>query len=229
MGFKNILRLNKKTILKKLGFKKEKEQEQKQNAQEQEQDDNYVFTSNIKEGDKVTLVSNYQTFSDSAEGPLKLGDVGIVMENDKSYKPFKIEFNDKTWWYDEKAVELYDETNVNDKKSVVEAAEPVFTSNIKEGDKVTLVSNYQTFSDSAEGPLKPGDVGIVMENDKSYKPFKIEFNDKTWWYDVKAVELYDETNENDKKSVVEAAEPVVEAAEPVVEAAEPVVEAAEDK
>ena len=122
MGFKkNILRLNKNTILKKLGLKKEKK-----GASDFSDDiNNLDFSNDIKEGDKVVLVSNYKTFSDSAEGPLKLGDVGIVMENDKSYKPFKIEFNDKTWWYDEKAVELYDSTNENDKKHVVEAAEPV--------------------------------------------------------------------------------------------------------
>ena len=100
MGF---LRLNKNTILKKLGFKKEKAG-MVEAAKEALYDDNDVFTSNIKEGDKVILVSNYETFTDSVEGPLKPGDVGIVMENDKSYKPFKIEFNDKTWWYDEKSV-----------------------------------------------------------------------------------------------------------------------------
>ena len=64
------------------------------------------------------------------------------------------------------------------------------------------MSNYETFSDCAEGPLKPGDVGIVTEVDKSYK---LEFNGITCWYDEHALEPYDETN------VVEAAEPVVEA------------------
>ena len=122
MGFKNILRLNKKTILKKLGLKKDKKEEKDSDFTFTDYNDDYVFTSNIKEGDKVVLVSNYQTFSDSAEGPLKPGDVGIVVENDKSYKPFKIEFNDKTWWYDEKAVDIYDG---NDKKTVVEPVEPV--------------------------------------------------------------------------------------------------------
>ena len=108
MQLKNILKLNKKKILKKLGLKKKKEKES-YFSDTNDYTDNYVFTSNIKKGDKVVLVSNYETLlnaSDASEGPLKPGDVGIVVENDNSYKPFKIIFNDKTWWYDEKALKL---------------------------------------------------------------------------------------------------------------------------
>ena len=69
--------------------------------------DDYIFTSSLKEGDQVVLVSGYINFSGADEGPLKPGDIGIIIENDRSYKPFKIEFNEKTWWYDEKSIELY--------------------------------------------------------------------------------------------------------------------------
>ena len=107
MQLKNILKLNKKNILKKLGLKKEKKKES-YFSDTNDYTDNYVFTNNIKKGDKVVLVSNYETLLDTSEGPLKPGDVGIVVENDNSYKPFKIKFNDKTWWYDENALKLYD-------------------------------------------------------------------------------------------------------------------------
>jgi len=98
---KNILKLNKNTILLKLGLKKK---ENKNSGHTNDYMDDYLFTNKIKKGDKVVLVPNYQTFSDSSEGPLKPNDVGIVVENDNSYKPFKVEFNNKTWWYDEKSV-----------------------------------------------------------------------------------------------------------------------------
>ena len=78
------------------------------NYSDDDEIETYNYTSNLKIGDKVVLVTNYNDLSDTSEGPLNIGDVGLIIENDKSYKPFKIQFNDKTWWYDEEAVKLWE-------------------------------------------------------------------------------------------------------------------------
>ena len=81
------------------------------------------------------------------------------------------------------------------KPKTIKKTDPVLkkekSNTLKKGDKVVLVSNYKTFTDASEGPLKPGDVAILEENDYSFKPFRIEFNDVVWWYDVKALKLYE--------------------------------------
>ncbi len=52
-----------------------------------------------------------------------------------------------------------------------------------------LSSDFKSCSDAKDGPLKPGNVGVVVEDDGSAKPFKVLFNNVHWWYDVGAVEL----------------------------------------
>ena len=71
-----------------------------------------LFNSNniIKIGDKVLLESN---ILDSLEGPLKQGDVGEVVEIDNSYKPLKIKFNNKTWWYSKKHIVQFNKKSTN--------------------------------------------------------------------------------------------------------------------
>ena len=36
---------------------------------------------------------------------------------------------------------------------------------------------------------QPGDIGTLIEDDKSSKPFQVEFNGKKWWYDQQALEV----------------------------------------
>jgi hypothetical protein len=55
------------------------------------------------------------------------------------------------------------------------------------GCKVKLAPGYASHSDAEGGPLTPGDIGTLVEDDKSSKPFKIEYNGKTWWYEKPAL------------------------------------------
>ena len=51
-----------------------------------------------------------------------------------------------------------------------------------EGDRVVLTSNYQAYSDARDGPMKSGDVGVLIEDDGSSQPFKVRFGGRDWWY-----------------------------------------------
>ena len=54
-----------------------------------------------------------------------------------------------------------------------------------------LAPGYASCSDAADGPLRPGDVGVLKRDDGSSKPFHVEAAGKTWWYDEAAVETAD--------------------------------------
>ena len=50
------------------------------------------------------------------------------------------------------------------------------------GCKVKLSPDFESHSDAAHGPLKPGDIGTLIEDDGSSTPYRVEFNGQTWWY-----------------------------------------------
>jgi hypothetical protein len=53
---------------------------------------------------------------------------------------------------------------------------------------VKLSPTYSKHSDAADGPLQPGDVGKLLENDHSIKPYLVEAADgRQWWYEHKAL------------------------------------------
>jgi hypothetical protein len=56
------------------------------------------------------------------------------------------------------------------------------------GDKVMLTADYASHGDASGGPLKPGDVGTVKQDDHAGSPFHVEFNGRTWWYREGAVQ-----------------------------------------
>lgn len=58
-----------------------------------------------------------------------------------------------------------------------------------DGDSVCLASDYRDHGDASGGPLSPGDVGTVVQDDQSGKPFKVKFGSKSWWYKEKAIQL----------------------------------------
>ena len=68
------------------------------------------------------------------------------------------------------------------------------------GCKVMLSKDYDQFSDASGGPLKPGDVGTLVEDDRSAKPFKVEFKGKAWWYDRQALLVADAANSSSSAS-----------------------------
>jgi hypothetical protein len=57
------------------------------------------------------------------------------------------------------------------------------------GAKVVLTPDYTSYSDASGGPLKVGDIGTLVTDDRGSKPYKVEFNGKTWWYECKAIML----------------------------------------
>ena len=67
------------------------------------------------------------------------------------------------------------------------------TGTVVNGSKVVLTADYAAYADATDGPLHPGDVGTVIKDDSSSKPFKVEFNGKTWWYERGALALYSPT------------------------------------
>lgn len=48
------------------------------------------------------------------------------------------------------------------------------------GESVRLTSKYLDCSDAKGGPLKPGDLGVLIEDDGSGKPYHVEFGGSTY-------------------------------------------------
>ena len=44
--------------------------------------------------DYVTVVENYKTYGDAGDGPLSVGNVGLVIENDESDVPYQVVTSD---------------------------------------------------------------------------------------------------------------------------------------
>ena len=59
------------------------------------------------------------------------------------------------------------------------------------GDRVTLVSGYDQFHDAARGPLKPGDVGLIISCDIHCGVIRarVAVSGRTWYYDKRALRL----------------------------------------
>jgi hypothetical protein len=53
---------------------------------------------------------------------------------------------------------------------------------LKVGERVKLTPNFSSFGDASGGPLKPGDVGKLIQDDQDSKPFKVAFNGATWYF-----------------------------------------------
>ena len=63
------------------------------------------------------------------------------------------------------------------------------------GCRVQLAPDFEEYSDAKEGPLKPGDIGVLIEDDGSSKPFRVEFDGKRWWYDRSALRVAESSKE----------------------------------
>ncbi len=57
--------------------------------------------------------------------------------------------------------------------------------------QVRLSYDFAQYDDASEGPLKPGDIGTLLEDDKSSKPYHVlSASGKSWWYKKKAIIKY---------------------------------------
>jgi hypothetical protein len=143
-------------------------------------------------GDKVTLTSGYADHSDAGDGPLAPGEEGELVEDDGSGKPFKVRANTgKSWWYNAEAIQKGSLFQMESQPSIVATslAGPTAAGRPTVGGMVSLASGYADHSDASGGPLAPGDVGELVEDDGSGKPFKVRANNgKSWWYNAEAIQ-----------------------------------------
>ncbi len=60
--------------------------------------------------------------------------------------------------------------------------------NIQLALQVKLSDDYAKYGDADEGPLSPGDIGTLVEDDGSSAPYKVRAaSGKTWWYKKEAI------------------------------------------
>jgi len=69
------------------------------------------------------------------------------------------------------------------------------------GSKVELTSDYKNYGDAGQGPLKPGQIGVVIEKTGAKQPFKVKPQSgafgggfggtSEWWYMAEAIKLVD--------------------------------------
>ena len=61
------------------------------------------------------------------------------------------------------------------------------TDRLRVGERVMLTEDYKSFGDAENGPLKPGDTTILQQDDKDSKPYKIRFNETSFFYEEGAL------------------------------------------
>lgn len=68
-----------------------------------------------------------------------------------------------------------------------DCVERVGVRRLREGDLVELVGKDELPPEASKGPLRPGDVGRIMADDRSDTPFLVLFDGAEWWYEEKAL------------------------------------------
>ena len=146
----------------------------------------------LKVGDRVVLSKKYTDCDDADEGPLRPGDVGTIIEDDCSEKPFEVKIESGcTWWYTRAAV-------VAESSADAASSDGSDAGGLKVGDQVKLSKSYRRHSDAGRGPLRPGDLGTLTLVDSSSKPYLVQSpNGREWWYDRAAIVAADEDDESD--------------------------------
>ena len=80
----------------------------------------------------------------------------------------------------------------------VAASSPGLTSDgrIPVGATVTVTPGYASCGDASDGPLSPGDKGVLVKDDRDHKPYKVRATSGSkagseWWYQEDAICLAD--------------------------------------
>ena len=116
------------------------------------------------------LTPDYTAHADAGSGPLKIGDVGKIIQDDNDSKPFKVIFNGAEWFYAEGALRR---APSGSGASVPATAQ---TGRLQVGEAVVLVGED-------EGCLRAGESGILIEDDGSGCPFRVRGpSGSTYWY-----------------------------------------------
>ena len=63
----------------------------------------------------------------------------------------------------------------------------VFKMEIEVGSRVLTSPEFQNSEDADDGPLRPGNVGVVDIKDESSLPFRVEYEGRTYWYSRNAL------------------------------------------
>jgi len=66
--------------------------------------------------------------------------------------------------------------------SLAYAHEERMDSTLQIGDRVVLTGSFASFGHASKGPLKPGDVGIVVKKDSGKVPYQVEAGGHKFWY-----------------------------------------------
>lgn len=113
-------------------------------------------------GDSVVLSPDYRACSDACGGPMSPGDVGKVVQDDQSSKPYEVLFKGRKWWYEAAALR-----RAEAKTSVLQIGDPV------------MLSSHAL----QEGPLRDGKIGKFVQDDDSPRlPCRVYCNGTSHWY-----------------------------------------------
>ena len=83
------------------------EKEQTEDSQSQTQE-----TVRFSVNQHVTVTDDYKSHGDAGDGPLTVGDVGLVLEDDNSDVPYQVvSANGTEWWYAAEAIVKMDDEN----------------------------------------------------------------------------------------------------------------------
>jgi len=115
----------------------------------------------------VQLAVGFESISDAGSGPLRPGDVGTVLNTREADETsFNVKAaSGKTWWYRRSAIRIAVESGP-----------------LAVGSKVVLRRGFEAEGDAGGGPLSVGDVGEIIDNDGSSKPWKVKGNAGKTWY-----------------------------------------------
>jgi len=144
----------------------------------------------LQVGELVILRPDYKDQCDAARGPLNAGDIGELVKDDGSGKPYQVRFNGVVWWY--KALALCKAGGSErsaDAGFKAGGSERRADAGFSVGDSVMLSANVRDAGDAAEGPLSTGDVGEVVgvDVDESNMPYHVHYKGRHWWYHRKAL------------------------------------------
>jgi hypothetical protein len=133
-------------------------------------------------GDRIELAQGYDLCADAADGPLSPGDLGTIVEVDESIEHYRIQSDDGcAWWYTSAAiVPVFSSSAVPRERSG--------SQQLSVGDEVKLSRSYMRCSDAFLGPLEPGEVGTLVQNDNLFRSYQVKGKNGTfWWYDIGAI------------------------------------------
>jgi hypothetical protein len=146
----------------------------------------------------VTLAPGYADHSDAGDGPLRPGEVGMIIQyggqTGRRFNVRAMNGSASTWWYDTEALLLGGAAGAAGAAgagAVADAAGHPVENQL--GIRVVLAPGYEGEQDAAEGPLRPGDAGEVVEyKQRDGHQWHVRAPDgRTWWYSTRALHVQD--------------------------------------